>query len=718
MKRLLGSSWKHIALQLGLLGGIAAAFVVGTREEPAQADDGADCPDEGECTFKKPNVMIIMDYSTSMNNVWDMQNNLTRWQVVVSSITQVTQDGSFLSQNTHLALMRFGHDPSVNAGTLIPNDTSGIVDGQKLDVPWYDAQNDPWYECNGAAIGTALDAAGDPINGSLVGIGTWTKGAMDYASTLIDQAIADHPEDNGERTYLNVVVTDGAWTGQDGTTPLAPANQNPALTAADLFDNQNISTYVVAVAGDPNAEMAADQLAAAGGTGAAIDGDTPALLEQALQALVQQIIDAIVAPECVGGLPRIMVLLDASSSMLNINMGQMAGGAGETGWDKAREALAGDVDSLFDLELVNLPGQAVEDVVHLGLAVFGHNAPAPGEQKILVDYGPCMKDNFAWALDPNTSCELPGCDDPWGGPPITWTFKDGQVEDPPAFDRPTESHMPQCGGANLFCSGSGTYTHLGLQLIKTNQQAYHAAAQMMGAEFPATANTQYVNILITDGQYTGYSTNAQVQTELEQMYNAGITTYVIGFGDGVDTPAAIAQLSSMADWGSGATLDYYDANSQAMLEAALSDIIAGIQFDPCCAFNDCSENPEPTTNEPDPIPSDDTTTDGTTTDGTTTDETTDGTTDDATTDATTDADTTGDGDTTDGGTTTATGTDTAEGNDEVSDDTTGTGDTGGVGEDDGCNCSVPDSDTEKSRGLAGSLLLLGLAGLIRRRRRD
>jgi MYXO-CTERM domain-containing protein len=725
MKRLLGSSWKHIALQLGLLGGIAAAFVITTREEPAQADDGPECPSENECTFKKPNIMLVMDYSTSMNNIWDNQNNLTRWQVVVSSIKTITQDGSYLSQNTHLALMRFGHDPNAaQAGTLIPNDSSGITDGQKLDVPWYDAQNDPWYECNGAAIGAALDAAGDPINGSLVGVGTWTKGALDYAKTLINQAVADHPEDNGERIYLNVVVTDGAWTGVDGTQTLAPAGQNPALTAADLFDNQGISTYVVAVAGDPAAEMAADSLAVAGGTGpTAIDGDTPVLLEQALAGLVQSIIDDLVAPECVGGLPRIMVLLDASSSMLNVNGGTMAGAAGATGWDKARDALAGDVDSLFDLELVNLPGQAVEDVVHLGLAVFGHNAPAPGEQKLLVQYGPCQKDNFAWALDPNTSCEMPGCDDPWGGPPITWTFKDGAMVDPPGFDKQTLSAMPQCGGNNAFCSGSGTYTHLGLDLINNNRMAYFGQCSQMGAEFPCDANTQFINILITDGQYSGYSTDAQVQTELTQMFNAGITTYVIGFGDGVDTPAAIAQLNNMADWGSGNANDYYDANNQAALEQALSDIIASIQFDPCCAFNDCSENPEPTTLEPDPIPSDDTTTDPSTTGTETTTDPTTTETDTATTDPTTDETGTTDdpttADTGTEGTTTSTTSDTnGDGMDEVgTEDTGGTDGTGGTGEDDGCNCSVPDSDEGKARGLAGSFLLLGLAGLIRRRRR-
>jgi hypothetical protein len=144
MKRLLESSWQRIGLQVALLSGIGLAFVLGTHEPPVLAEGGVECPPEDECGFKKPNVMLIMDYSTSMNNVWDMQNNLTRWQVVVQSIEQITQDGSFLSQNTHLALMRFGHDPAPAAGTTIPNDTSGILDGQKLDVPWYDPQNLPW----------------------------------------------------------------------------------------------------------------------------------------------------------------------------------------------------------------------------------------------------------------------------------------------------------------------------------------------------------------------------------------------------------------------------------------------------------------------------------------------------------------------------------------------------------------------------------------------
>ena len=703
MKRLLGSNWKRIGLQVGLLAGIGLAFAVGTHEEPAEAGGNPQCPSEGQCTFKKPNIMFIMDYSTSMNTLWDMQNNLTRWQVTVAAVQQVTAPGSFLSQNTHIALTRFGHDPApASDGTTIPMDTSGITDGQALDVAWDDAQN-AYFNCAGQSITDSLNATPAPMNGAMFGIGTWTKGALDFVSAEIAQTKADHPDDQLDvpRAYVNVLLTDGAWTGVDGTTTLTPAAQNPALTAADLFDNQNIRTYVVAVAGDAAAEMAADSTAAAGGTDAAIDGNTPDELEQALADIVQSIIDDVVAPECVGGLPRVMILLDASSSMLNINGGTMAGGMGQTGWDQARDALSGD-SSLFDIDV---GVGTVEDVSHLGLAVFGHNQPAPGEQKILVNYGPCMKDNFAWALDPNTSCEGPGCTDPWGGPPIVWTFQDGQ-QDPPGFDQPTVSHMPKCDGAT-FCSGSGTYTHLGLQLIKNNQVQYHADGQLMGAQYPTTPDTLYFNILITDGQYNGYSTNAQVQGELEAMYNDGITTYVIGFGDGVDTPAAIAQLQDMADWGSGDALDYYDANNQAALEQALADIFGSLEFDPCCALNDCSENPEPTTGEPDPIP-DPTTGDG---DG---DGDGDPTTGDGDGDPTTgdgDGDpTTGDGD----------GDPTTTGGDEIGDDETGTGDTGdggGVSEDDGCNCST-DGDDNNPRGLLGAFLALGLAGLVRRRRRD
>ncbi len=631
MKRLkLLGSWKRIGVQAGLLAGLGLAFA-GTSDKPAVAGM-MECPMEDQCTFKKPNFMIILDYSTSMNE--DFGDNLSRWQAASGAVQNLMiASNQYLSNNMHVALMRFGHDPNPNQdGTLINNDSSGITDGQKLDVHWYDLDGDDktYYECNGQAIIDELDNIPAPIDGSLFGIGTWTDGALQYAQSLIEQSIADHPADvpsMDNRYYGLLVMTDGDWTNPNGENQ-NQAN-NPTNTATTLLggvgpENQPVETYVVFFGdeGSPG-ETSAQNLAVAGGTDMAFLATDPMQLTMALTAVVDEIKNSVQAVECIGGLPRIMVILDASSSMLNIGGGAMPAPKGESGWDLARAALAGN-NSLFDVEVNVGSMQVVEDLVHLGLLVFGHNSPAPGEQKILVNYGPCMKDNFRWALAPeishpncaapdytplldNQDYVIPDCNDPWNGPTINWEFEQvvGGLPDPnsdpagPGFDADTQTHMPKCEGAGPACSGSGTYTHLGLQLARTNQAQYHAdQLALMNVD----ADTQYRNILITDGQYNGYSTDAQVQSELEQMYNAGITTYVIGFGDGVNTPNAMAQLQNMAGWGSGGMENYIDADNQAELEMALAGIIEQIEFDPCCGFNDCSEVSEPTTGEPDPEP--------------------------------------------------------------------------------------------------------------------
>ena len=138
-------------------------------------------------------------------------------------------------------------------------------------MPWYDDQapNKPYIECtNGDAIIAALDAAGAPSGGNKTGIGTWTKGAMDFAKAYIAKAKADHPMDMDKRKPVLMVVTDGKWTNPQGNQTLAPANQNPAITAGDLFNNQDIPTYVVTL-GDAMDLPFADELAMAGGTDAA-----------------------------------------------------------------------------------------------------------------------------------------------------------------------------------------------------------------------------------------------------------------------------------------------------------------------------------------------------------------------------------------------------------------------------------------------------------------
>jgi MYXO-CTERM domain-containing protein len=338
--------------------------------------------------------------------------------------------------------------------------------------------------------------------------------------------------------------------------------------------------------------------------------------------------------------------------------------------------------------------------------------------------------------------------DPYAAPPIKWTFQDSSLLNPKPFDEKTLSHMPKCDASAQLpgaCVGSGTYVHLGLELVQKNIGTYKAECAVDGYLYPCSDATEYINIIVTDGDYQ--STDAQVKAPLETMFTAGITSYVIGFGDLVMNANSVIKLDNMAKWGSGGANKAFKAAEQADLEAALKTIIEKLSFDPCCKFNDCSFNVEPTTINPDPEPLDttgtssssttiadtstSTTTDATTTDATTTDATTGnpltsstgGTTADPTTggtDPTTSATGTGTSDSagtttpdpTSGGTpaTSASDTDTDGGSSSGSSG----GTDGGAGEE-GCGCKVEDENN--TRGLLGTLFGLGLAGFIRRRRR-
>jgi MYXO-CTERM domain-containing protein len=750
MKRLaLLGSWKRLGIQLGAIAGLGLALI-GDEEKTAVAG-GKECFGENECSFKKPNFLIIMDYSSSMNA--DFDDNTTRWEAAVDAVQAiVTANNGFFDDSMHLALMRFGHDPDpANPGTTIPNEGTGIIDGQSLDVHWYDPVGDPggYFECNGDAIADFLESVEAPLcqGANCFGIGTWTDGALLYAQSLIAQTRADHPTDTDvgdERFYATMVVTDGNWTDPAGAGQ-SPAN-NPVDTAGDLFTNDTVPTYVVAF-GDAAGLAFADEMAEAGGTMVSIQPMNPMDLTNALQAVINDITDDVIVPICVGGLPRIMVVLDTSSSMLNVNA--MAGAMGTTGWDQARDALVG-ANALFDVEVGAL-NSAVEDLVHLGLITYKGDGVTPDTQ-VSVNYGPCMRDNFAWATDPNTACGV-GCNDPWGGPPITWTFIGPGDAGYPGFDQATYNDMPNCdvgGGLPGACTGSGTWTHAGLQLANDNAAAYRANPPAL---YPVDPTTTFANILITDGAYAGYSTDAQVAAELTDMFsNADTTTYVIGFGDAV----ANAELTRMACWGSGGVgvpncaggaLNFFDANNQDQLEDALQTIIESINFDPCCNFNDCSFNDEPTTGEPDPVDPSETgsqesssggesssgeestgkvTVTDTDAESSSTDDPTDATDTDDPTDATdtddptdaTDTDDPSDPDTSGSNSNTDTNnpTDPSDTNDEDTNDDSSesSGGTGVDSDDGGCGCSTESSE----RGLLGTLMTFGLALGFRRRRRS
>jgi hypothetical protein len=212
-----------------------------------------------------------------------------------------------------------------------------------------------------------------------------------------------------------------------------------------------------------------------------------------------------------------------------------------------------------------------------------------------------MADDLAWALDPSTSCGV-GCGDPWGGPPIAWTFVGPGDARYPGFDGGIESHMPRCdeGAAPGACSGSNAHLHLGLELARQNQLAYSAKPP---PQYPADSITPYVNVLVTDGVHD--STAAQVSAPLVAMHADGVTTHVFAVGDAVDP----VQVEQLACWGSGGTgvpcaggtIGPYGPQDQAALEQALVAILEALNFDPCCTFDECTFAPEPTTSEPDPV---------------------------------------------------------------------------------------------------------------------
>lgn len=281
--------------------------------------------------------------------------------------------------------------------------------------------------------------------------------------------------------------------------------------------------------------------------------------------------------QCSGGPARIMLIVDASSDTLNV-AGE-AGGEGLTAWDVIGEVVAGEGDTLYDA-LVEPPGPVASQVTHFGVAVFG--SADPSEAEILVDYAPCSEPRVEWSLDPRSSCVAPGCTDPWAGPPIEWTFQDGSEIDPPDFAERTLSHMPRCDGDGVTCTGSGRFVELAIEEVTSHRSTYAS-----GTPYVEDGTTRYVNVLVVTGPYDG--TDADVQVALEAAFDAGITTYVVAYGElaAAPAPAFEDQLAAMADWGSGGTLAHRTAGNAGELSNALREIVADLDL-PCCATIDCA----------------------------------------------------------------------------------------------------------------------------------
>ena len=141
--------------QAYLAGELDAGTAPGMALIPARAQ-GMCQPDE-TCRFKKPNVLFVIDYSSSMVGFAQSpayfppgQTATTRWDAQLDAISfMLGHDGGFFANNLRLGLARFAHDPVLaTPGTVLQNDVSfpPITDGFALDVP-FDGQDGDYLEC-------------------------------------------------------------------------------------------------------------------------------------------------------------------------------------------------------------------------------------------------------------------------------------------------------------------------------------------------------------------------------------------------------------------------------------------------------------------------------------------------------------------------------------------------------------------------------------------
>jgi cysteine-rich repeat protein len=572
------------------------------------------CLPDSACRFKKPNVLVVLDYSSSMvgfegRPAWfpPGQTATTRWDAQLDALHYLLRyDDGFFADNARIGLTRFAHDPAlISLGTVLSNDVSfpPITDGFAIDIP-FDGQSGEYLDCRGSGIDAEVEVLRvtppPPIMMSLdptVMMLTWTRGALRSAHELIDRTRASHAGEPGEdeRAYRVVLMTDGDWTcpeaiGQN-------CDEDPAPEAA-LLRADGIEVNVVAF-GDATMQPSLDEVALQGGTGTALDATSPQGIVDALGQVLDDIRDSVIVPECTASLPRVLIVMDGSSSMI-------AGDApGETNWDKARFALTGNpaapnpgdpgyVESVLDRQL-DLDGRlvAVEDVLHLGMVVFAR----ANEQTTMVELGPCNRDNIAWAMDPRTSCTPPGCSDPYAGFPLSWSVKNSDSDRDPPFLHTTRSFMPACNQTpnSDSCVGQipNTFTGQGLEAAHALLGDYRATPGV----FKADARTRLVAVLITDGRTSEGSSS--VQAALQGMVADGIDTYVIGFGapDDLDS-AQLAQYARWGNTGSAIEVDPTAAGGASALADALEGVVRAIDVDGCCVLADCSVEPEP----PDPRP--------------------------------------------------------------------------------------------------------------------
>jgi hypothetical protein len=141
--------------RLAAVTGLCALGLCAPRAPRALAQ--SECRPDDECRFKKPNVLLVLDYSSSMVGFSDRpawfppgQTVTTRWDAQLDAVTFLLHhDDGFFADNLRVGLSRFAHDPKVGEpGTVLTTDVSfpPITDGFALDVP-FDDRDGEYLEC-------------------------------------------------------------------------------------------------------------------------------------------------------------------------------------------------------------------------------------------------------------------------------------------------------------------------------------------------------------------------------------------------------------------------------------------------------------------------------------------------------------------------------------------------------------------------------------------
>jgi len=591
---------------------LIGALVLSALVRPVRAQSM--CESESSCSFKKPNILLVLDYSSSMRGLENApaffpagQTMTTRWDAALDATSWILRYGSgFFANNARIGLSRFAHDPDpMTPGTTITTDKSfpRITDGFAIDVP-FDGSNGKYLECKASGVEAAIQVlhgtppppvlqSGD-ANAIML---TWTAGALDSAHGLVDRTRLNHQSEPGEgkRDYEVVLMTDGDWTCPDRFGQSCDAD--PAPVAAQL-KAAGIPVHVIAF-GDATMQRSLNETALQGGTVSAIDATTPKGIVDAFTRVLDRIRDTVIVPSCTQKLARVLITMDASTSMI------VGSAPGETKWDKARFALTGNPTAANPGDMgyvepvltrkIQVGGReaSIEDVVHLGIVAFA----GPDEQKLMASFAPCMRDNIAWAMDPATSCVAPGCSNPYGGSPLTWTYKNSDTDRDPKFVRTTYSYMPGCHETpnSTSCTGQTptTFTGQGLEFARKTIADYKKSS----APFAIDDKTRFVNVLITDGQTSEGSSD--VQKALTDLVSDGVDTYVIGFGSGNELDAT--QLNQYAMWGntkSALVVDPAQTGGAAALADSLAGVVTSLGLDSCCVLNQCQTEPEPADPQP------------------------------------------------------------------------------------------------------------------------